>query len=136
MGRKPKPENLARMQNQSPMASYLEKLCRERGLSLRAASLAAGLGEATLGNVVRGYRKDPDPNTLRKIATYFNLSEEALLEMAGHRAGSEAANQSQITDPELRAYLSPKRINQLGPRDVQLLKAVLRHLLPDEKFEN
>lgn len=136
MGRKPKPENLARMQNQSPMASYLEKLCRERGLSLRAASLAAGLGEATLGNVVRGYRKDPDPNTLRKIATYFNLSEEALLEMAGHRAGSEAANQSQITDPELRAYLSPERINQLGPRDVQLLKAVLRHLLPDEKFEN
>jgi transcriptional regulator with XRE-family HTH domain len=134
MGRKPKPESLARMQNQSPMASYLEKLCKERGLSLRAASLAAGLGEATLGNLVRGYRRDPDPVTLRKIAAYFNLSEDALLELAGHRSTPVDLNQTQIADPELRAYLSAERVNQLSPPDILLLKAVLRHLMHDGQF--
>ena len=131
MGRKPKPESLARMQNQSPMASYLEQLCKERSLSLRAASIAAGLGEATLGNVVRGYRRDPDPVTLRKIAAYFDLSEDALLELAGHRSQPAAENYTQIADPELRAYLSPERINQLGLREAALLKAVLRHIMQD-----
>lgn len=131
MGRKPKPESLARMQNQSPMASYLEQLCKERSLSLRAASIAAGLGEATLGNVVRGYRRDPDPITLRKIAAYFDLSEDALLELAGHRSLPPAQDHLQIADPELRAYLNPDRINRLGPRDTALLKAVLRHLMLD-----
>jgi transcriptional regulator with XRE-family HTH domain len=131
MGRKPKPESLARMQNQSPMAAYLERLCKERGLSLRAASLAAGLGEATLGNLVRGYRRDPDPTTLQKIAAYFGISEDALLELAGHRSQTPAENLTQIADPELRAYLSAEKINRLSLRETVLLKAVLRHLMQE-----
>ncbi len=132
MGRKPKPESLERMRNQTPMAAYLERLCRERGLSLRAASIAAGLGEATLGNVVRGYRH-PDPSTLRKIAVFFGLSEDALLEMAGHRTTSNDGLKPEISDPELRIYLAADRINALPQRDINLIKDILRHLMEDVK---
>jgi transcriptional regulator with XRE-family HTH domain len=120
------------MQNQTPLASYLEQLCRERGLSLRAASIAAGLGEATLGNVVRGYRH-PDPSTLRKISLFFGLSEDALLEMAGHRTVPVEHSRPEISDPELRVYLSPEKINALSQRDLNLLKEIMRHLLEDPR---
>jgi transcriptional regulator with XRE-family HTH domain len=114
----------------SPLAEYLNGLCRERGLSLRSASLAAGLGEATLGNIVRGYRR-PDPATIKKIATYFNISEDALLEMAGHRTVNYNGQLNEITDPELRLYLAPEKINRLSSRDLAFLKATLRHLLQE-----
>lgn len=130
MGRKPKPESLERMENKTPLAAYLEQLCRERGLSLRSASMAAGLGEATLGNVVRGYRH-PDPSTLRKIALSFGLSEDALLEMAGHRTNLKDGTIPEISDPELRVYLSAERINALSQRDQNLIKDILRHLMGD-----
>ncbi len=130
MGRKPKPESLERMENKTPLAAYLEQLCRERGLSLRAASMKAELGEATLGNVVRGYRH-PDPSTLRKIALSFGLSEDALLEMAGHRTNLKDNTVLEISDPELRVYLSAERINALPQRDQNLIKDILRHLMGD-----
>ncbi|NWJ46213.1 MAG: helix-turn-helix transcriptional regulator [Chloroflexi bacterium] len=132
MGRKPKDDSYGKRNSQSPLALYLDRLCRERNISLRAASLAAGLGEATLGNIVRGYRH-PDPATLRKIAIYFGLSEDALLEMAGHRTTNNNTSRPEINDPELRVYLLPDRINNLPRRDLNLLKDVLRHLMEENK---
>ncbi|MEI7555509.1 helix-turn-helix transcriptional regulator [Candidatus Chlorohelix sp.] len=132
MRRKSKDDSYGKRNSQSPLAFYLDCLCRERNISLRAASLAAGLGEATLGNIVRGYRH-PDPATLGKIANYFGLSEDALLEMAGYRTINNNNSRLEINDPELRVYLHPERINTLPLRDLNLLKNVLRHLMEENK---
>jgi hypothetical protein len=92
--------------------------------------MEAGLGEATLGNVVRGYRH-PDPGTLRKVALHFGLSEDALLEMAGHRTTTHDNIHPEIADPELRIYLSPERVNALSQRDLNLLKDIMRHMMEE-----
>ncbi len=68
MRRKPKPESLARMQNQTPMASYLERLCKERRISLQATNLAAGLGEATLGKLMQFFSKPLERQVFEGLA--------------------------------------------------------------------
>jgi hypothetical protein len=51
--------------------------------------------------------------------------------MAGHRTVNYNGQLNEITDPELRLYLAPEKINRLSSRDLAFLKATLRHLLQE-----
>lgn len=82
---------------QSDMAegfgAWVAQKCRERGLSLRQASIGAGLCHATVAAVVRGGR--PSPGTVKNLAHFFSANpadpvqtaalEDYLLALAGHR---------------------------------------------------
>jgi transcriptional regulator with XRE-family HTH domain len=55
------------------LAETLTKLCAERGLTMRAASMEA-LGEPeTIRNIVRGKSRDPRASTLLRLSDYFGV---------------------------------------------------------------
>ena len=65
------------------LASFLRDQCAGRGLSWRAASLGAGLGATSVYGIIRGVSV-PEPETLRKLAAFFGVSDQYLMELAGH----------------------------------------------------
>jgi transcriptional regulator with XRE-family HTH domain len=65
------------------LASFLRDACARRGLSWRAASIGAGLGATAVYGIIRGVSV-PEPETLRKLAAFFDVSDQYLMELAGH----------------------------------------------------
>lgn len=65
------------------LSGFLREECTRRGLSWRAASLGAGLGATSVYGIIRGVSV-PEPETLRKLAAFFDVSEQYLMELAGH----------------------------------------------------
>lgn len=65
------------------LAGFLREECKRRRLSWRAASLGAGLGATVVYAIIRGVSV-PEPETLRKLAVFFDVSEQYLMELAGH----------------------------------------------------
>ena len=77
------------------LASFLREECARRRLSWRAASLAAGLGATAVYGIIRGVSV-PEPETLRKLAAFFAVSEQFLMELAGHLTGAEREQELDI----------------------------------------
>jgi transcriptional regulator with XRE-family HTH domain len=65
------------------LSDFLRNECARRRLSWRAASLGAGLGATAVYGMIHGVSV-PEPETLRKLAAYFGVSEQYLMELAGH----------------------------------------------------
>ena len=70
------------------LASFLRGECARRRLSWRAASLGTGLGATSVYSIIHGVSV-PEPETLRKLAAFFGVSEQYLMELAGHLTPGE-----------------------------------------------
>ncbi len=65
------------------LGEYLLGLCRERRVSRRAASLAAGLNNAALSAIIRGAVR-PSAQTLIALADFFQVPADNLFRLAGY----------------------------------------------------
>jgi transcriptional regulator with XRE-family HTH domain len=65
------------------LSGFLREECARRKLSWRAASLGAGLGATAVYGMIRNVSV-PEPETLRKLADFFGVSQQYLMELAGH----------------------------------------------------
>lgn len=77
------------------LASFLGEECARRGLSWRAASLGAGLGATSVYGIIRGVSV-PEPETLRKLAAFFGVSDQYLMELAGHLTPNQRDDEQDI----------------------------------------
>lgn len=66
----------------TPLASWLLGELRRANLSARAASLGAGLNHNAISHYIAGNR--PSPASCSKLARFFDVPEEFVLELAGH----------------------------------------------------
>lgn len=58
----------------------IEKLCKERKMSVAALESACGLGNAT----IRGWKNsNPRVNSLKRVADFLNVSMDALMREEG-----------------------------------------------------
>ena len=65
------------------LASWLQSELRRRGLTQNAAAVYAGVGQATLSDMLnKGHI--PKVETLFRLADYFEIPREQVLRMAGH----------------------------------------------------
>jgi transcriptional regulator with XRE-family HTH domain len=74
-------------------------------MTVRALALAAGMSHGTI-NQIRNRKAVPLPSTLRKLAPWLNVSDDVLLELAGHATPKGARPRPRSRDAmldELRA---------------------------------
>ena len=85
----------------SRLGEYILELCERNRLSMREASIEAGLGTETIGVIIRrGNTTTPRPDTLRLIADALGGNYEYMMRLAGHLDPLPPQD-----DPELRAML-------------------------------
>ncbi len=70
------------MAEMTPLAQWLWGELQRRKESAREASLGAGLSHASIHRFLAGRR--PSPDSCRKLARYFQVPEEFVLQLAGH----------------------------------------------------
>lgn len=100
----------------SALGAYLVDSCERHNLSMREASLRAGLSDATISVIVRrGDDTTPRPETLQTLARTLDGDFQHMMRLAGHLP---PAPQRAIDDERLQAKL-------------QRLTEVLSRLPPD-----
>jgi transcriptional regulator with XRE-family HTH domain len=92
------------------LATYLRKVRKQKGLSLKKVEKAAGVSNAYLSQLERGRRNPPHPDILKRLAKVYELPVTELLSAAGYleeeqgtrKQNVEQAFQHVITDPKYK----------------------------------
>jgi transcriptional regulator with XRE-family HTH domain len=66
------------------LTDFLKKACEVLGISLRQASLQAGLSAGTIWNFIAGHTRRGDEDTITKLALFFKVPEVNLMALAGY----------------------------------------------------
>ena len=92
--------------------SYMRRLRKERGLTLKQVETHAKVSNAYISQIERGLRNPPQPDILKRLAKTYDVPHRELLIAAGHleedsaetakRRQIEEAFKHVITDPEFK----------------------------------
>lgn len=66
------------------LAKRLSQLRKLKGVSLRQMETATGISNAYLSQLERGVAAQPAPEKLKRLAEFFGIAYETLLEAAGY----------------------------------------------------
>jgi transcriptional regulator with XRE-family HTH domain len=102
------------------LAAWLQSELRQRGLTQNEAAVYAGVGQATLSDMLnKGHI--PKVETLFRLADYFGTSREQVLRLAGHLPPMTGGTPSSTAD-------------ELGDEDEELVRTLLEEFrkVPDE----
>jgi transcriptional regulator with XRE-family HTH domain len=95
-----------------PFGEYLKELRYKKGVSLLAVERDTGISNAYLSQLETGTRKKlPEPDRLRLIADYYNVTVQELLQKAG--------------------YFDPTEIEETSE---QIIEKKFLHAISDQKF--
>ena len=108
------------------LVDFLRQQCKEKRLSLRGLSIAAGLSPATLHNVInRQYQ--PTVFTLNRLADFLGVKREYLWQLAGLLEDMDYNNETEISDPRLKFEFA--RADKLPEPARKLVVAVVKTLI-------
>ena len=52
----------------------IQRLCKERGITINRLATLSGLKQSSVDNIIRGASKNPTVHTLHRIAITFNMT--------------------------------------------------------------
>ena len=108
------------------LEDFLKEQCKQRRLTLRGMSLAAGLSPGTLHNVInRQYQ--PTVFTLNRLADFLGVKREYLWQVAGLLEDMDYGKETEISDPRLKYEFS--RADKLPEQARNLIVAVLKAII-------
>lgn len=90
------------------LASELKQLREIRGFSLRELERATGVSNAYLSQLERGDATKPSPDKLARLAKFYDVSYEQLMELAGYLGSAAAASTGQSSRPVLISSVKSK----------------------------
>lgn len=116
------------------LEDFLRQQCKEKGLSLRGLSIAAGLSPGTLHNLLsRNYQ--PSIFSLNCLADYLGVKREYLWQLAGLLGDMDYSQEMSFTDPRLKFHFA--QVDKLPEPAKNLilaiLKAVITYFQPPDK---
>lgn len=116
------------------LGRYVLDLINEQNLSLREASMKAGLAPETISQMLRrGKTSTPRPDTLRMIADALGGDYRRMMELAGHLPSGPITPLVDV--PQLRNFA--ERVSKLPPeRQRRIMEAALLLLEIDEGGSN
>lgn len=115
------------------LEDFVRQQCKEKGLSLRGLSIAAGLSPGTLHNLIsREYQ--PSIFSLNRLADYLGVRREYMWQLAGLLGDMDYGPEVPLTDPRLKFYFAkvdklPENARNLV---VTMLKAVADYFQPPD----
>ena len=108
------------------LEDFLRQQCKERRLTIRGMSLAAGLSPGTLHNVInRQYQATIF--TLNRLADFLGVKREYLWQLAGLLEDMDYGEEAEISDPRLKFEFS--RADKLPEQARNVIVAVVKALI-------
>ena len=102
-------------------------ICKQRGISMSAAALEAGLSKSLVTKWKVNKVEVPSPDVLKKLSTYFGMPVSELL---GEEKSEEQKEKPTVKDDELSADMVEliEAIKKLPEDKVQMLLQVARSI--------
>jgi lambda repressor-like predicted transcriptional regulator len=115
------------------LEEFVRQQCKEKGLSLRGLSTAAGLSPSTLHNLIsRQYQ--PSIFSLNRLADFLGVRREYLWQLAGLLDDMDYGPDVPLTDPRLKFYFA--RVDKLPENArnliINMLKALADYFQPSD----
>jgi lambda repressor-like predicted transcriptional regulator len=118
------------------LEDFVRQQCKEKGLSLRGLSIAAGLSPATLHNLIsRKYQ--PSIFSLNRLADYLGVRREYLWQLAGLLDDMDYGPEVPLTDPRLKFYFAKADKLPENARNliINIMKSVADYFQPPDNEE-
>lgn len=125
----------------------LSKLRKEKGLSQAEFGRLFNLGQSTIG-MYETNKREPDTNTIKQFAEYFNVSTDYLLGLTNKRETPEQIIASAVSDdPELFEFwqelskredlqLLFKQVKPMTPRGIKKIIKIIKAIEDEEAMED
>lgn len=109
-------------------------LCKKKGVTPTRAALDAGISKSLVTKWKTNAAKDPSPDVIRKLASYFGISIAELLGEENKKAPTEAGERA-LSDAELKFALfgSCEDVSDDDLADVRRYAAFVRERKKDQK---
>ncbi len=108
------------------LEDFLRQQCKDRGLSLRGLSVAAGLSPGTVHNIInRNYQ--PSIFSLNQVADYLGVKRQYLWQLAGLLADMDYGQETEFSDPRLRYQFA--QADKLPEAARELIVAVVKDII-------
>ena len=108
------------------LVDFLRQQCKQKRLSLRGLSIAAGLSPATVHNVInRQYQ--PTIFTLNRLADFLGVKREYMWQLAGLLEDMDYGEETEISDPRLKFEFA--RADKLPESSRKLIIAVVKAII-------
>jgi lambda repressor-like predicted transcriptional regulator len=105
------------------LEDFVRQQCKEKGLSLRGLSIAAGLSPGTLHNLIsREYQ--PSIFSLNRLADYLGVRREYLWQLAGLLEDMDYGPETPLADPRLKFYFA--KVDKLPENARNLIISILK----------
>jgi transcriptional regulator with XRE-family HTH domain len=119
----------------SKFSDWLNEQMKLEGVSMSQLATYAGLSYSGVSKLSLGQRH-PEPETVLKLANYFKVDPDWLLELAGHRKSfTPEKDWATVNDPELRYWLSAENLNELSAASRRAIKSIIQAEIEERKKE-
>lgn len=95
------------------IGSFIKDLRLKKDFSQRQLSLYSGISNTEISRIESGQRKNPSPDTLKKLAPCLGISYEELMEFAGYIEKNTVAINKESTQDELAEKIASEFIETL-----------------------
>lgn len=115
------------------LEDFLRQRCKDRGLSLRGLSVAAGLSPGTVHNIItRNYQ--PSIFSLNQLADYLGVKRQYLWQLAGLLPDMDYDRDTAFSDPRLRFQFAQADKLPEAAREliIAVVKAIIDHSQPPD----
>ena len=113
------------------LAEELRRLRRIRGVSLREVEGETKISNAYLSQLENGKAENPSPHVLHKLARFYGVPYEFLMESAGYLQPQQSVDRRQRTLSRIQAALLGAKLNEEEQERVaefiQFLRSQRRH---------
>ncbi len=124
----------------------IRELRNEKGLTLKELGNFLNLGESTMSMYENG-KRNPDYNTLIKLADFFGVTIDFLLGRTDARTAPDKISHALEDDPELSAFwdelskrkdlqLLFKQTRDLSPKDIKQIIRIIKAIEDEESKEH
>ncbi len=111
--------------------SYLRILIKEKGYSYRKLALLSKVDHSYISRIVRGDKRRPTPDILRKLSKNLNATYEDLMVAAGYLDNPSKTNHNQ--HPSIEAF-SDHPLNNEEHHETRNHLSILKRLLTDKNL--
>jgi transcriptional regulator with XRE-family HTH domain len=119
----------------SKFSDWLNKQISQKGVGINQLATYTGLSSSGVSKLRLGQR-NPEPETILKLADYFKVDPDWLLVLAGHRRPlTTERDWEMVEDPELRVWLSAKNINRLAPASRRAILSIIQADVGEQEEE-
>jgi transcriptional regulator with XRE-family HTH domain len=111
----------------SAFSEWLNQQLEKERVGINQLALNTGLSSSGVSKLRLGQRQ-PEAQTVLKLAEYFKVDSDWLLALAGHRRVGHSLAQELATleDPQLRVWMTAKNLNRLSPASRRAIICIIK----------